>query len=168
MGWVVNATFRPFYPQERTRYPFYRRLGGSRGRSGRVRKISHPPGFDPWTVQPVPSRYTDWAIPAHINFIYGVLIVSEKYRSFVTSCRAVYCSPSNPTTHMGGRRKLGNDKRYLRNNKGSVSFARGGAVGWVTAVPGGSLRIPFPMMSLEFFIDIIILVALSLRSWLSL
>jgi hypothetical protein len=22
-----------------------------------------PPGFNPWTVQPVASRYTDWAIP---------------------------------------------------------------------------------------------------------
>ena len=27
------------------------------GRSGRVRKISHPPGFDPRTAQPVASRY---------------------------------------------------------------------------------------------------------------
>jgi hypothetical protein len=24
-----------------------------------------PPGFDPWTVHPVASRYTDCAIPAH-------------------------------------------------------------------------------------------------------
>jgi hypothetical protein len=32
------------------------------GRSGRVRKISPPPGFDPRTVQPVASRYTDYAI----------------------------------------------------------------------------------------------------------
>jgi hypothetical protein len=30
-------------------------------RSGCVRKISPPPGFDPRTVQPVVSRYTDWA-----------------------------------------------------------------------------------------------------------
>ena len=26
-----------------------------------ARKISLPPGFDPWTVQPVGSRYTDYA-----------------------------------------------------------------------------------------------------------
>jgi hypothetical protein len=39
----------------------YRRLGGLQGRSGRVRKMSPPPGFDPWTVQPVVSHYTDWA-----------------------------------------------------------------------------------------------------------
>jgi hypothetical protein len=29
-----------------------------------VRKISPPPGCDPWTVQPLASRYNDWAIPA--------------------------------------------------------------------------------------------------------
>ena len=40
-----------------TRYPLYRRLGGPQGRSGRVRKISLPPGFDPRTVQLVASRY---------------------------------------------------------------------------------------------------------------
>jgi len=34
-----------------------------------VRKISPPPVFDPRTVQPVESRYTDWAIAAHLHFI---------------------------------------------------------------------------------------------------
>jgi hypothetical protein len=48
-------------PPGNTRYPLYRRLGGPQGRSGRVRKISPPPGFDPRTFQPVVSRYTDWA-----------------------------------------------------------------------------------------------------------
>jgi hypothetical protein len=51
-------------PPVKTRYPLYRRLGGPQGRSGRVRRNSPPPGFDPRTVQPVASRYTDWAIPA--------------------------------------------------------------------------------------------------------
>jgi hypothetical protein len=46
-------------PPGKTRYPLYRRLGGPQGRSGRVRKISPPPEFDPRTVQPVTSRYTD-------------------------------------------------------------------------------------------------------------
>ena len=52
-------------PPGKIRYPLYGRLGGSQGRSGRVWKISLPPGFDPRTVQPVASRYTDWAIPVH-------------------------------------------------------------------------------------------------------
>jgi len=37
-------------------YPLYRRLGGTQGRSGRVQKISPPPGIDPRTVQSVASR----------------------------------------------------------------------------------------------------------------
>jgi hypothetical protein len=37
----------------------YRTLSGPQGWSGRVLKISPPPGFDPRTVQLVASRYTD-------------------------------------------------------------------------------------------------------------
>ena len=54
-------------PPGKTRYPLYRRMGGPESQSGRVRKILTPPGFDPRTVQPVASRYTDWAIPTHTN-----------------------------------------------------------------------------------------------------
>jgi hypothetical protein len=43
-----------------TLYVFYRRLGGPQGGCGQVRKISPVPGFDPRTVEPVASRYTDW------------------------------------------------------------------------------------------------------------
>ena len=63
-GWAL----RPGHslPLGMTRYLLYRRLGGPQGRSGQVRKISPPPpGFNPRTVQPVASRYTDWAIAAH-------------------------------------------------------------------------------------------------------
>jgi len=58
-----GSTSRPgrYFPPGKTRYTLNRRLGGSQGRSGQVRKISPPPGFDPRTVQPVASRYTDWA-----------------------------------------------------------------------------------------------------------
>jgi hypothetical protein len=62
-GWSTPRPGR-ITPWEETRYPLYRRLGGPQGRSGRVRKTSPSPGFDPRTVQPVASRYTDWAIPA--------------------------------------------------------------------------------------------------------
>ena len=43
-------------PGKETRYPLYKRLGRPQGRPGRVRKISHPPGFNHRTVQPVASR----------------------------------------------------------------------------------------------------------------
>ena len=48
-------------PQGKTRYPLHRRLGVPQGRSGQVRKISPPPGFDPRTIQPIVSRCTDYA-----------------------------------------------------------------------------------------------------------
>jgi hypothetical protein len=51
-------------PPGKTRYPLNRRLGGPQGRSGQVRKISHSPGLDLRTVQPVASHYIDWAVPA--------------------------------------------------------------------------------------------------------
>jgi hypothetical protein len=61
------STPRPgrFTPGKETRYPLYRRLGGPQSRSERMRKISPPPEFDPRTVPPVASRYTDYVIPAH-------------------------------------------------------------------------------------------------------
>ena len=46
-------------PPRKTRYPMCRRLGGPQSQTGRVRKNLPPPGFDPRTVQPVASLYTD-------------------------------------------------------------------------------------------------------------
>ena len=47
-------------PPGKARYPLYRRLGGPQGRSGR--EENHvPTGIRSRTVQPVVSRYTDWA-----------------------------------------------------------------------------------------------------------
>jgi hypothetical protein len=63
-------------PSGKTRYPLYRRQGGPQSRSGRVRKISFPPGFDPRTVKPVASRYTDCATPAHV---YSVIIAINNF-----------------------------------------------------------------------------------------
>jgi len=47
MGGQPNA--RPLYP-EKDPDPLYGRLGGPQDRSGKVRKISTPQGFDPRTV----------------------------------------------------------------------------------------------------------------------
>ena len=60
-GLGVSFMPRPLFTPGKTRYPLYRRLGGPQDRSGEVRKISPPPGFDPWTAQPVASRYTPYA-----------------------------------------------------------------------------------------------------------
>ena len=55
---MINATPQPLYPRGRPG----RRLRGPQGRSGQERKKSHPPGFDPRTVQPVASRYIDYVL----------------------------------------------------------------------------------------------------------
>jgi len=47
-------------PPGKTRHPFYRRLGGPQGRSGRAENFV-PTGIRSRTIQPVVSRYTDWA-----------------------------------------------------------------------------------------------------------
>jgi hypothetical protein len=46
-------------PLGKTRYSLYTRLGGAQARSGRMWKISPPPGFDPQTALPLASLYTD-------------------------------------------------------------------------------------------------------------
>ena len=73
-GIRTSVTPRPLFTLEKNRYLLYRSLGGSQGRSGQVRKISSPPGFDPRTVQPVASRYTDWATRPTILWIRHTLL----------------------------------------------------------------------------------------------
>ena len=45
-------------PTGKTRYPFYRKLGGPQGRFGRAENLV-PTGIRSRTVQPVVSRYTE-------------------------------------------------------------------------------------------------------------
>ena len=57
-------------PQGKTRYPLYRRLGGPQGRSGRTENLA-PTGISSRTVQPVVSRYIDWATrPTYYYYYY--------------------------------------------------------------------------------------------------
>ena len=65
---LVNAKLRPFYSQQR---PDTHCIEGFVGHRAVLegRKISFPPGFDPRTVQPVASRYTDWS--TRPKFVHG-------------------------------------------------------------------------------------------------
>ena len=72
-------------PPGKIRYPSYRRLGGPQGRSGRVQKNSPPPGFDPRRVQPVVSRYTDWAIVAPFNFAHNIAKQMVGFRNWTNT-----------------------------------------------------------------------------------
>jgi hypothetical protein len=68
-GWLTPSP-SCLTARKESRYLLYRKLDGGGGGSnaclGRCEKSSPPPGFDPQTVQPVASRYTDYAIPPHL------------------------------------------------------------------------------------------------------
>jgi len=70
-----------YLPPGKTRYPLYRRMGGPQDRSGKVRKISPPPGFDPRTVQPITSRYTDM-LPPHLQAMIGMKKIKFNLRCY--------------------------------------------------------------------------------------
>ena len=61
-------------PLRKTRYSFYRRLGGPQGRSGRAENLVTT-GTRFRTVQPVVSRYTDCATQPTVVLVLVVVVV---------------------------------------------------------------------------------------------
>jgi hypothetical protein len=72
-------------------YPSYRRLGGSQGRSGQVRKISPPPGFDSRTVHPVGSAIAT-TLPGPPYIIYIFTYIRVFILCFVLCKKRPWCS----------------------------------------------------------------------------
>jgi len=72
-------------PQGKSRHPLYWMLGGPHRRSGQVRKISPPPGFDSRTVQPVVSRYADYATRPTNCVWWHLIYLSPQYGPCLTS-----------------------------------------------------------------------------------
>ena len=107
-GWKVSVTSRPLFTQGKEPVRIVQEAGWAQERSGQVRKISSPQGFDPRTVQPVDSRYTDYA--NRTTFKLWILI--KNYIWFLTIIR-------------------------FRHVIILCVGARGGAVGWGTALQAG-------------------------------
>ena len=60
--------------------PLYMRMSEPQGRSGRVWKVSAPPGFDPETFQHVASHYTVFAIPVRLqDYIYLICSLAQHF-----------------------------------------------------------------------------------------
>jgi len=76
MGMGVKRHVAAALPPGMTRDPLYR----WDGRYGMVGKISPPPDFDHWNIQPVASRCTDCAIPTHT---VGLIVENKKFRATV-------------------------------------------------------------------------------------
>ena len=125
--------------------------------------------------------YTFWhsagthGVPKHVggNFGHPLCIYPRLYHVLVV-CRGEndltwwrvvvegYDCRSWGYNHENERPSLSNNLRFIyRNYKNLiVDGAPGGAVGWGTALQAGRSRVRIPMVSLEFFIDIILLTAL--------
>jgi hypothetical protein len=59
-----------------------------------------PPGFDPPTLQPVASRYTDYAIPAPLLTMYLYWLFLQKCNFSQAQCKLPEDSPCGPK-HVG-------------------------------------------------------------------
>jgi len=99
-------------PPGKTRYPFYRRLGGSQGRSGRAENLV-PTGIRSRTVQPVVSSYTDWATgPTIMCYVLLIMyyVLRIMYLSFTFNITIQYvlsdelygCPFRPPAGHLQG------------------------------------------------------------------
>ena len=78
-------------PAGKNRYPFYRRLGGPQGRSGWAENLVASRIWS-WTVQPVVSRYTNWA--THSGCMYFEILSLRKIQYVETAGKWnwVWCS----------------------------------------------------------------------------
>ena len=78
------AAARPgrILPPGKTRYPLYRRVGGPQGRFVRAENLTSP-GFDPRTVQPVVSRYTDCATGPTTKYNYFHILFIWRSKPFL-------------------------------------------------------------------------------------
>ena len=86
-GWWSLPRPGRFTPGKETRYPLYRRLGGSTWAGlNRCGKSRPPPWFDHRTVQPVANRYTDLAIPAPNNAQIYILLLFSSFSSSSYFC----------------------------------------------------------------------------------
>jgi len=80
--WSALRSGRTLPPGE-TRYPFYRRLGGSQVRSGVAENLV-PTGIRSRTAQPVVSRYTDWATrPTTLSLTRWIQPTNSQHSSFL-------------------------------------------------------------------------------------
>jgi hypothetical protein len=84
MQWMVNATPRPFYPRERHGTNCIGGWVGPRaGLDGCGKSRLHRDSI-PGPSKPVASRYTDWAIPAHLcvtNAVFYIAVGSKLWIS---------------------------------------------------------------------------------------
>jgi hypothetical protein len=103
-GWVVNATCLPLYPRERDPVAIALEYVGPRASLDGHGKSRPPLRFDPRTIQPVASRYPDWAIPVH--FTDACMFLHSQEGESIDKCLkgtvlpvGIFTTPTHPHTH---------------------------------------------------------------------
>jgi hypothetical protein len=91
--------------------PIVQEAGWAQDRCGQVRKISFPPGFKPRTVQPVASRYTDYATRPCVEVNGEENEMSRKSVGFF-----FFCFVTAAKLVIGGREKNSGPKLLVRLN----------------------------------------------------
>ena len=89
-GWVISNTPQPLYPPERPCTHFTGGWVDPRAGLEGCGKSCPPPGFDPRTVQPVASRYTDWAIAAHYLLIGEQVFFCSRLQQWLLTRNMTY------------------------------------------------------------------------------
>jgi len=86
---VVSST--PRLPPGKTRYPFYRRLGGHQGQSGLAENLV-PTGIQSRTVQPIAQSLYRLSHPAHTDCMNFSNIIPTIISFFVSASNNCYMS----------------------------------------------------------------------------
>jgi hypothetical protein len=116
------------------------------------------------TARPWSWRHRD---PRKSQYIDTQLHGVTYQKTWVSPKRRVFGLDKNGSFLSGATRQKVLKRLFFIVLK-AVIGACGGAVGWGTALQAVRSRVRFPMVSFEFFIDIILSAALWPRGWLSL
>jgi len=71
---------RPHFTAGKDTVPTVQEAGWAPGRSGQVRRIWPPPGFDPRIVLPVIRRYTDYTTRP-VEYMYDIISLLQGTRT---------------------------------------------------------------------------------------
>jgi hypothetical protein len=104
------------FPPRMVPFPLYMRLGETQGRSGLVWNILSPPGFEPRTVQLVPSSYNENTIL--LNSYSRIEIIKYRKLMFRYVRRNGILLNLNLSVHLGdlylGKRKICSTRTWLQ------------------------------------------------------
>ena len=99
-GWGVSVTPRPLFTPGRDPVPIAQEAGRAPGPVWTGAENLAPPGFDPRTVQPVASRYTDYATRPTCLVKHRGKFVFSVYGSSASTYFRYYIGPNFDSTNL--------------------------------------------------------------------